>query len=202
MFWHNLDQARQRLAGAVVLYDGKPVRFGNIDGRECDVRDIETGKMKTISLEDPAFDDFRRLPPMGFVNVPNSLFLLRRAPIRSQSHGLIRSNVTVFYPNSRGSFTREGVNYDYLVEKYGQHYALRCQKGHPVFADAVKFLKEDQPVAFADKYALISIKGQAILFREEERIGAVEDGTVFLKKPYLCYREDLQDAGVESILEE
>ena len=200
MFWHGIDQARQRLAGSVVLYDGKPVRFGGVEGRECEVRDIRTGKIIRLNLEDKKFNDFREIPPMGFVNVPNTLYYLRRNPVRSQTHGLIRGNVYVSYP-SRGRFIRDGVNYDYLVERNGDNYADRCEGKYPTFEQAVDICSSEQPIAFCPKYALVQDRGRKTVFRGEIPIGILDGSSVLLGKTFLCFREELQENGVSQILE-
>lgn len=201
MFWHNLEQARQRLSGSIVMYGNKPVRFSDIDDEDTRVRDIETGKVITVSLSDEAFNDFRNVPGTGYVNVPGYVAFLRRIPVRSQTHGLCRSNVRVTVP-VEGTFRTDQMNLDTVVTNYGTFFAEACRDEYPTFSQAVDLSSETQPIAFSKKYAVVFVKGIRTLCRDEDSIGVVTtDGTCLLNKKALCFREELLTLGVTSILE-
>ena len=202
MFWHNNDQARQRLAGTAVMFGDDPVLFNGDVLENCSVRNIRTGKTMAVNLNDDAFANFRRLPKVGFVNYPGGLFHLRRIPVRTQVHGLCRTNVKVL-GWSVNRFRNDVANFNTVIDKYGKYYAEACREEFPSFAEAIQYVSREQPVAFSDRHAVVMLPGgDKSLIRDDDSIGVVtSDGTCLLPKRNLCYREELLEKGVPSILE-
>lgn len=201
MFWEHIEQARQRLNGAVVLRDGLPIRFGDITSKNINVKDIATGSVLKVNLDDKEFNDFRDLPEMGFVNVPGELYFTMRVPVRSQTHGLSRSNTKMFLYKGGRFISDIPTNYDKFVDDYGLYYAEAVKGAFPSFDKAVEYVSDRQPVAFSRKWALAMKDGIKTLFRLQDEIGIVSsDGACLLKPLYLCYREELQELGISNVL--
>lgn len=197
MFWENLAQANQRLAGSVVNYDGSPVRFpAAIDSRSLTVTNIVDGSAMSVSLDSERFNNFRDIPKLGFMNLPGSLILIRRMPVRGQVHGLSRSNTEILeYHKTRG-FIRSEHGFDRVLSNYGKYFSAMATGNYPNLQEAYEFSNRNQPLAMTQKYAICcQDDGLKRLYRLHRPIGVVTDRTtVRLSTGTRFWLEDVQQA--------
>lgn len=185
MFWESVEQANQRLSGSVVMYGNDPVRFSGIASKKTVVRNLRTGEDVAVSLSDKAFEDFRKLPPLGLVNLTGDVAVFTRTPTRSQTHGHADGNISVRTTKGRERFSR-------ILASNLAGYIEMIDNDYPTFREAIDNVSRDQPIAFSRKYCLVmSRAGFKTLRRGEKTIGVVaSDGTVLLPKTTMCFRED------------
>jgi len=196
MFWENLAQANQRLAGCVVNYAGHPVRFPSaIDSRTLAVTKVVDSSSLLVSLDSEDFNNFRDVPRLGFMNLPGSLVLLRRMPVRNQVHGLSRSNTEILeYHKTRG-FIRSEYNFDRLLANYGKYFDAMATGNYPDLSEAYEYSNRNQPLAITSKYAICcQDDGLKRLYRMSRPIGVVTDrNTIHLTSLTKFWQEDLQE---------
>jgi len=202
MFWHDLTQANQRLNSSVVMYDGKPIKFGAIDGREVRVKDLETGINFVVNLESDRFKDFRELPKLGFVNVPGRLYWLTRVPARSVTHGHCRSNVQV-WNIEQGQIYRSDHSYEHLITYFGKYYVDSVLGKFPSWREALSHVQQAQPIAIHHEFALVrGNDGGNQLWKNKRHVGNVTDKGIYLGPSTLYLREELQQRlGIQEIME-
>lgn len=202
MFWHDLQQANQRLNASVVMFGDKPVRFGSIEGREVRVKDLETGLNFVVNLEDKGFDNFRNLPRLGFVNVPGRLYWLTRVPTRSATHGHTRNNVLTFHLE-QGQMYRSDVSYEHLIGHYGKYYVDSVKGNFPNWREALTHVQKTQPIAIHHEFALVKGNdGGTQLWKNKRHVGNVTEKGIYLGPASLYLREELQQRlGIQEIME-
>lgn len=202
MFWHDLQQANQRLQGSVVLYDGKPIRFRSIESRNVEVLDIASGDYITVNLEDAKFNDFRQLPKLGFVNTPGKLYWLGRYPARSAIHGHSRSNIQV-HSFEKGQVFRSDSNFENLLISNGKYYVESVTGKFPRWDEALDYVTQNQPIAVHHEYAIVrGNDGSDQLWKNKRHIGSVTKKGIFLGKYSLFFREEIRERlGVTDVME-
>ena len=204
IFWTDTTQARERLAGTVVLYDGLPVYVYDVeDGDNFDDRipranitfcgDTE-GKRQRKRLDSPKFNKFRSLPELGWVNHPKygAIYLARRAA-RTRLHGLNSANVKgIFFYNAPeyGTITYERA-WDALYNS--SYFTDACADKYPPLEAVLLNVQEGSAVAFSRKFAVYrDTLGLRWLYREGERIGIFTNAnSLNLIEKFKFYREEI-----------
>ncbi len=210
--FEGVEQARQRLEGTTVVFDGEGYSLRQVtqepDGLSATLYKLpvsgsKTNKSIVHSLKDPKFNRFRPFE-LGFVNLfdeefvgnnTNCLFTYRR-PLRSGARqGLSREALDGRYlQNSRGTGRCEGWNIDTLNQC--QSFADMLKGSYPTYVEAVDNLINNSSIAFDRNYAVLKdVDGLIWLYRKLERIGLVQDKSkeilLFSTKGYL--REEIQE---------
>lgn len=179
IFWTDTQQANERLAACVILYDGLPFyvteAFNGDDGKarvnmtSCGPNPTNTRKL----MDSPKFKRFRELPQIGWMNPSKgaSAVFLERHARRSRQHGLSDQNVT------RKSF-RQGVLSNPeerrpLTTAMTDEGFVQCVTGvFPSLAKILANIEENSALAYSRKYCVYrDSDGIRWLYREAERVG-------------------------------
>lgn len=206
IFWTDSAQARERLAGTVVMYDNLPVHILDIEeGNNFDDNvpranisfcGDKEGKTSRKRLDSPKFNKFRSLPELGWVNSPKiGAILLTRKATRTRLHGLNSSNVkAVFFYNAP----------EYVITPYERGWDATyntslfvdmCNNVYPILDDILLNVQEDSALAFSRKFAVYrDTLGLRWLYRETERIGIfTNSNSLNLLEKFKFYREEIMN---------
>lgn len=207
MFWEDVNQANERLANTYVMY-GDDIyhidRCENASGTpSAYAADPIHGNYRFISLEDDAWHNFHKLPPMGYVNVMSYGFpmavLLTRLPERSRSHGIKANRVSVAHL-AGGAIAGSPINFVHIVNDSG--YRDNIRGAYPTARQILDNLDEGQSAAFHPSYAISKDDfGIFRLFRKHLMVGVIEDSSVRYTKVTDCYREELEQTESFNIRE-
>lgn len=206
IFWTDTTQARERLAGTVVMYDGLPVYVHDIEnGADFDDNIPRAnitfcgdpdGKRQRKRLDSPKFNKFRDLPTLGWLNnyQYGAVFMFRKAT-RSRLHGLNSTNVrSEFFYNSQAycttSFDR-GWEYVYNTPAFVD----LCNDSYPPLGDVLLNVQEGSALGFSRKFAVYRDSlGLRWLYRETERIGIfTNSNSLNLLSKFKYYREEIMN---------
>jgi hypothetical protein len=215
--FENIEQARQRLEGTVVTFDGLAAYVSEVsvvDGEHtCRLvflpdtfKDSTYSKNKRVRkhLSDPLFKKFKPFD-LGFINLfdeeiigpnTNCMFTFRR-PIRSGARqGLAREAIDGSYlQNSKGAGRLENWNLTTLMSC--QSFADMINGKYPSYSEALENLIPNSSIAFNRNYAVLQASdGLVWLYRQLERIALIQNNKevlLFSKKKYL--REEMQETS-------
>lgn len=211
MFWEDVAQANERLAGTYILY-GDDVRYvgecgtreGTPSGR---LHDMRTGRSEWVDLADEKFHDFHKLPPMGYVNLISLGYpqaaLLTRIPERSRLHGIRANRVAVAFLNG-AALGNGGYGYEQIVVDKG--YDSAVVKEFPTAKQIIENLDEKQSAAFSPRYAISKDEFSVFrLWRRNLLIGIINEESVSFAKTTSCYKEELDqtetfDIGIPNLI--
>lgn len=202
MFWEDTNQANERLQGTYVLHNNRVVYVERCDDRaegpSARVLISRAGKQSWIPLADKGFNDFHKLPPLGYVNVfyygePRAVYL-ERMPERSRAHGLKNARVSVEDLGEAG-FKPSRLDYSYIVSS-DEGYEARLAGEYPTAKEIIANLTSGCSAAFSPVYAIVRDSfGTARLYRRRLLVGAITNDIVQFTRTTDCYREEL--AGIE-----
>lgn len=200
-FWTDDVQANERLIESYIMKQNEIVRVTAVAGGEIAYRNMATGRDGRLPMRDTAWNKFRSLPPLGWINVtldkPKKMVFavyLRRNSVRCRTHGLSNTNTTAYDFKSGG----DGV----LVKSRIVAVQHVFEKGsynedNPFvnFEEAYALLGKGDSVALSSKFALYKdTRGIVTLYRKRKAIGFVPDNnTLLLFADSRFYREDVQD---------
>jgi hypothetical protein len=204
IFWTDTEQARERLTGTVVLYDGQPVYINDIEnGNNFDdgipraniaVCGESGDKVTRKRLDSPKFNKFRSLPELGWVNSAKyGAILMQRRATRSRLHGLNGNNVlaTFFYGMPEYSTGRFERGWDYMYKT--KSFVDACNNIYPSLESILLNIQEDSALGFSRKFAVYrDTLGLRWLYRETERIGIFTNAnSLNLLEKFKFYREEI-----------
>lgn len=204
--YENLEDARMRLRGTVVLYEGSPFYIRDVQrpqtkddgifrvvgnplpltGRET--VDPEGEMRKFISSKNFDIGAFR----MGYVNSPSGAFYCSRLPNRQQKQGLSgdtfsgRTNRGNAVPFTTFTSTKEVVN--------------MVKNDYPSFDLAKRSLAKSPAVAFSRDFCLERdeiLEDLQHLYHKGSKVGAVLNGNIVLGNKFKCLKESLEELGVK-----
>jgi hypothetical protein len=203
-FWTDTTQARERLQGSVVVYDGRPVYVAEIVDHDSEPKAIiincdDPGQTRTRKLlSSPKFKKFRELPKQGFVNMENKvgLCIVRRRVTSTRVHGLFESNTSVDWVNidedkgvvfGRGGSFGNGIWTD-------PGFTNAHLGNYPTMESIIRSLKPGTGCAYNNQYAVIrDHAGYRCLYRLDQRVGIIVDAnTLLLTEKTRFLREELQ----------
>jgi hypothetical protein len=198
--YERLEDARMRLRGTVVLYEGNPVYIRDIAaGRGGDeIFRVHADKLplgrgddpfERGGMVDPEGAEMRKyisskkfdISPfkMGYVNAPTGAFFCSRLPHRQQKQGLSGETFNTFLR------TKE------VVEMVNNRY--------PTFDQALKALAKAPSVAFSREFALSKdevVDCLFFLYHKGQKVGAFASGKIGLGAKFVCLKEALVELGV------
>ncbi len=212
MFWDHLEQANERLRRTVVCYGGSPYLIEELSQPEDEVRghcyaphERGAGRLEAISLEDPLWEDFRKLPSLGLVNTLNGVYFLARLPRRGMRHGLSNENTIVskFDPN-RKAISRVDLSLSQFFMYHSLFWDMACKNDYPSFEECLENIVVGGAVAFSRKHFLCRREKSVFeLYREESQIGLVVRNQPILYSNKRFFREELEQVhGLRNIQEE
>ena len=207
-FWTDSQQASERLAGSVILYDNLPHYVAEIRGGYADdvprafmsrgVNYNTSGKLIQRKLDSSKFARFRELPPMGWVNLrpskggPARAVFLSRISVRRMAHGLSDNNCRVFDPSYNP--TRLG-GYSFMSVFADPGYEDACAGKYPDMSDIHLNLNDEESAAYSPLYAIVrDSEGLTWLYRKDKKIGLFSGtDTLNLLRTGRCFIEELTE---------
>jgi hypothetical protein len=205
MFWTDSAQARERLNGTVILYDGKPVYVSEIiDGDEyadnvprCIIIPCNsTGKEKSRKkLDSPIFGRFRESPKIGWVNNSTGLpaTYLERIATRTRGHGLSDNNVSVWTFQREYQLNREGSPRFFSSLSFSKEFCDCVAGSFPSLEKILINVQNGSCIAYSRTYAVYRDSvGVRWLYRGRERIGLFTGAdSLNLLEKFTFYREEI-----------
>lgn len=205
MFWEDVQQANERLAGTYVLYGDEAKYIAECASRDgtpkARVINMRTAKEDWVDLADEKFHDFHKLPPMGYVNLISLGYpqaaLLTRIPERSRLHGIRANRVAVAFLNGP-TLSNGGLGFEQIVVDKGYYDAI--VKSYPTARQILENLEERESAAFSPSYAISKDDFSVFrLWRRNLLIGIINEEVVSFAKTTECYREELDQTETFNI---
>ena len=200
--WVDSAQAIDRLQGTYILYGNDPVYVHEIRGDSILIKNFRTGTEHTVSLGDPLFHEYRKLPPMGWMNVrgrdaPSAVFL-KRIPIRGRRHGLTTDGVVVQDVSNNTLVRSSSMNIGHALKNKGY---LDLLDGHyPSLEETLEKTPKGCTVAFSRKFAIYKdYGGLSFLYRNAEQVGLVSKDTLYTFPDTDFYKEELTEQKAFSL---
>lgn len=200
-FWTDDVQAQERLLESYVMKQNEIVRVTGVRDGMISYSRASDGMAGRLSMKDPAWNKFRKLPKLGWVNVtltaPKPVVFaayLRRSAVRSRTHGLSTANTLVYdFMAQNGDTLNKSrvINASHAFQKG----AYNEDKPFPSFEEVYPLLKPKGSIALSSKLALYKdTKGLVTLYRKRKPVGFVTDiKTLLLFSDSTFYREDIQE---------
>lgn len=200
MYWTDYAQAKDRVEGSFVMLNDDPVYIRAVGSAKVPLvayDNLRTGaRESSTSIAD--FGDFRRLPPLGWVNLINTgrpmAAYLRREPIRGRKHGLSPDSVSIrIFSRDTLIITRDHHINDIFRDP---GYCQGLDGDYPSFDDVYEKTPQGTGVAVSRKLLIYhDDNGMRWLYRHRERVGFVSKGKiqVFASKAY--HLEDLREGS-------
>ncbi len=194
-FWTDDQQAAERLAETFILKGDEVVYVQTVEAGQIYHKTLPSGALQAEKLDSPVWNKFRKLPPLGWLNVSTNKFVgavyMRRRAVRSRSHGLNNTNIQVFGFHGNGGVLA-GERLLSMTAIYGAGL-YKDPDQYPGFRDVFAVLKTDSSAALSSKFAIYKDAGGLVwLYRKRRRIGLIPDvATVLLFRGENFYREDI-----------
>jgi hypothetical protein len=204
MFWTDENQARERLSGTVVNYNGHPTYIDHValskdQGVVAVAERLGKGVNEVIPLDNEKWNNFRDLPKLGWFNYVgydktiNPVFSERRA-VNSRSHGLTTNNTRFFRTSGNGLERDRHNNLKDYFGNQGYLETANSDEAFPKLSEALMSLgDEPSGVAFSRKFCVVvTEEGMKWLLRKNKRIGfftGTDSLNLFPKLGF--YREEL-----------
>jgi len=194
------EEARNRLGGTIVTYDGQPLKVLDVGGRDgAGVTltclnwpfDGNTAPMSK-SVADPLFKGFQT-PRLGFANYFERgnahAIWCHRIPARRMQQGLINGNFNAVSLGMRAL----KLNLDVLASS--EAFREMVAGEYPSFETAISTLVPDSSIAVAREFALMmSPEGYVTIYHRRDPLGLVMGGVIFLREDRQYAREMLLEA--------
>lgn len=199
MFWEDIQQASERLTGTYVMYGDDPAYVERVETRDDGPsarllfpNDTAVWKL----LADEAFNDFHKLPPLGYVNVVGygrpMAVLMARIPERSRSHGLKDNRIAVHDLTDKGLVSSHTFSLTSVLRDKG--YKYRISNIYPTVSEIIEKLPDGCSAAFDSKYAVVKDSfGLLRLYRRNAAIGLLDTAGIRLNRLSVFYREEIQE---------
>lgn len=198
-FWTDGTQATERLQDTVINYDGKAVLVVGCGEESISIRNTVNKKV-LVPMSDPKWNKFRDVPRSGWYNAEIRGFpytgavYVRRASVRTRSHGLSRNNSTVyFFDPQRGLYQSRDYNIKSIIHN---EVFYESQAGeYPQFEAAYNVLREGSGLALCPLYCLSrDMNDGRALWRKRKKVGIVlTPDTIHLHRKYSYLREEILD---------
>ncbi len=204
MFWTDINQARDRLNNTYLMLGKDPVYIRDFSSTgEVYVHNYRLGGKPAEPVPLEAFGDFRKLPPLGWINllgkdVPDAVYA-ERVPLINRSHGLRGDGVAVFqFEGGVLDYTRNHSLGTILADK---GYLLTVDGDYPTIEDVVENIPPNCTTAVSRKLAVASgSDGLSWLYRRRERLGFFTKNSLRIFPTLSFYRDELIcEGGFENI---
>lgn len=204
--WADAEQASSRLRGTYVMYDDDVFYINRVHapstGLAAEGQHIRTGKGASYPLDDPNFHGFRKLPPLGWVNLcgvdrPTAMYL-RRLPARSNPHGLKNGRISC-HELVKGSWNpSRSHDFSGIVKDRG--YRMGLDGDYPTPAEIMEKLRVPTTVAFSRLFAISrNLEGEFSLYRRADRVGSLREGEIVVGKGTEWCKEELESTLPEGL---
>lgn len=194
--WADATQAAERLQGTFGLYGNDPVYFREIGRSVVIIKNYRSQEEVQKKLDDPLFHGFRKLPPLGWMNVvgkgtPYAVFM-KRVPIRGRRHGLYSDNVTVQEVQTNTVIRSPSMSFSNAIANRG--YLDLLDGSYPSFEMVLEKTPKGVAVAFSRKLAIFKdYGGLAFLYRNAEQIGLISKSSLYVFPETKFYLDELSE---------
>lgn len=203
-FWSDIEQAQQRLAGSVVLYDDKPVYIDRVerhdDGHPRGLLRFIDGPEEFVrkKLNSPHFGRFREMPRLGWFNPASgtvkggALFMARRATA-GQKHGLVSNNITVKNFGYNEVCRLQTGNYSFSSVIFNKGWVNAHNNEFPALDAILQQIAENSAIAFSRKFCVVrDSDGLRWLYHNDTRVGVFTGAdTLSIISRYNYLREEI-----------
>jgi len=201
-FWTDSVQAQERLAGSYIKFGDKVAYVEEVRnpraGPTATIIVYPEGLTESVLLSDPRFGRFRTPLPIGWVNSQSNkrAFYVSRAPQRSRTHGMTRSNTTLSTIDKIGRLGGAGDYGSYDTIAKDPQYAAAIVGNYPPLSLVLDKLRNGTCVAISNKLCLFrDQEGIRWLFVDTDRVGLFTGAdTLLLISSFSYLKEQLQEA--------
>lgn len=196
--WADQQQAVERLQGTYLMYGDDPVYFREIGRSAFHIKNYRKGVEESVKPSDPAFHGFRKLPPLGWMNVrkgaaPYAVYL-KRIPIRGRRHGLTNDSVSVQEVQGNTVIRSASLSFSHAIANPG--YLDLVDRVYPSFEDTLEKTPKGSAVAFSRKLAIYKdYGGLSFLYRNAEQIGLISKASLYVFPETKFYVDELSEEG-------
>jgi hypothetical protein len=179
--WADGTQAQERIQGTYLLFDKQLAYVQEIRSSTATIVYTATGKSENVRLNDDRWNDFRDIPPLGWINIflggrPKAIFL-KRIPVRGRRHGLTRECVVSLILLEEGVSNNGAPSFELVVTDEGYGCSIRGE--YPSLEEILTRLPTGCSAAFSPKFAVFRSKtGLFWIYRNELNIGFIQNGTI------------------------
>lgn len=205
-FWTDAVQAEERLRGSYVLFGNKVALIQSISNNRgnpaASIRVYPDNKEEVVLLSDARFNRFRKALPIGWVNssVSKQAVFISRAPQRSRTHGMTRSNTQVFHIR-KGQFSnaQDYTNYEYVATD--PQYVNAIAGEFPPLDLVLNKIRSGTTIAVSSKFAVHrDADGIRWLYIDTDRVGLFTGSdTLLLLSSFSYVKEQLQEAAAFTV---
>lgn len=194
--WTDAVQAQERIQGTYMMYGKDVVYINEVRSSGINITFCPNGGSKTVPYDDDNWNDFRGIPPLGWVNViggpaPNAVFVSRH-PVRGRRHGLygdvvsIRSLVDNALQRSR--------EFDLTRIFNNPGYSSLLENDYPGVDEILERLPRRASTAMSRKYAVYrDAGGVAWLFRKAEQVGFLTKSVLNVFPDTSFYSDEIKE---------
>ena len=193
--WADAAQAEERLRDTFIMYGDSPLYVTATSATLVKGELLRTRESITKPVTDPAFFNFRKLPPLGWVNLldlpsPKAMFA-RRNPVVSRRHGYYNENVVVReIRNNNPERTDYGIGT--VIQNRG--YLNLLDNDYPSVLEILEKTPKGTTVAFSRKFAIYKDNaGLSYLYRNLDQIGLVSRGSLYVFPDTACFTDELKE---------
>jgi len=182
--YSEVDYARTRLEGTVVLHDNKALRINHITSDRVIQGTLLQGREVEVSMDDCQLAQHK----LGFVNRDGNVFYVQRLPKRRDWRQGLRTNNVVGFRIGRDR-----------IERISDTTIMKCLEGNfPSVADALdEVVRCDVPVAISRSFALVPKRGGiCVQYKQRGIVGVYRDGEFVLSDKYKYLKPALVKEGV------
>lgn len=194
------EEARNRLVGTIVAYDGRPVKVIDVGGRDGGVLSLSVlvwpfdGREPalTLPINDALFGNFVT-PRLGFANFFERgnahAIWCHRTPARRMQQGLVNGN----FVGTAIGIRQQRFNLEHIQSSDGFREMIAGE--YPVFETAVDMLVPDSSIAVDRNFALMqSPEGYVTIYHRRDPLGLVMRGVIYLREDRQYARELLLES--------
>lgn len=196
--WADAAQAEERLLNTFVLYGNSPLYVTVTSSKLVKGELSRSLEGVTKEITDPLFFNFRKLPPLGWVNLldrpsPKAVFL-RRIPTVSRRHGYTTENV-VIREIRNNSAERAEESLSSVFTNRGYHDGM--DNNFPTALEILEKAPKGTAVAFSRKFAIAKDNaGLSYLYRNLDQVGLISKDALYVFPDTVCFRDEIQESNM------
>lgn len=196
--WADAVQAQERLTHTYLMYGKDVVFIEEVRSSGVVIRFVETNIVLTVKFDDPNWNDYRRIPPGGWVNIYGGpsprCILLGRVPARVRRHGLYPDVATLREIADNSVVKNRDMNLNGLLSNTG--YRDLLAESYPSIDETLDRLPRRSSSAISRKFAIYrDAGGVAWVFRRNEQVGFLSKGSLHVFPDTSFYKDEVLEVS-------
>lgn len=194
--WTDSVQANERLANTYLMYGRDVVYINEVRSSGILITFCPNGNNKTVPLDDDNWNDFRGIPPLGWVNfvggpTPRAV-LISRIPARVRRHGLYGDVVQI--RDILDNTVQRSREFDLARILNNPGYTSLLENDYPDLDEILEKLPRRTSAAMSRKYAVYrDAGGVSWLFRKHEQVGFLTKSALNVFPDTAFYSDEIRE---------